>query len=211
MILRVLGKKYASNGAKQAEAILRDAVLHPSTAKHISFKLARHFIADEPAQKDVDLLAKAFMESGGELPHVYKAMLGLDSIWRAAPEKFKQPEDFIISAYRGLSAEASFNGRKAVRGLTKTYNTFGQVPFRVPSPKGWPDTAVDWAGPDAIKKRIEWAQSLASKTAGIEPSAFFDAALGDIKAPATRRAIARAESREQGMVLALMSPEFQRR
>lgn len=43
---RVLGTSYPEAGEGQGEAILRDLALHPATARHLSLKLARHFVAD---------------------------------------------------------------------------------------------------------------------------------------------------------------------
>ena len=44
----VLGRQYADQGYEQGVAVLNDLAQHPSTARHIATKLARHFIADEP-------------------------------------------------------------------------------------------------------------------------------------------------------------------
>jgi uncharacterized protein (DUF1800 family) len=45
---RILGRSYPDAGLEQGRAVLMDLTRHPSTAKHIATKLARHFIADEP-------------------------------------------------------------------------------------------------------------------------------------------------------------------
>jgi uncharacterized protein (DUF1800 family) len=48
-------------------------------------------------------------------------------------------------------------------------------------------------------------------TGSMSPTDFLDLALGPIAGDATRKAVSRAESAEQGFTIALMSPEFQRR
>ena len=45
---RLLGKIYEDNGLAQGEAALADIARHPSTAKFIATKFARHFVADDP-------------------------------------------------------------------------------------------------------------------------------------------------------------------
>jgi uncharacterized protein (DUF1800 family) len=45
---RLLGKTYENNGVAQGEAALADIARHPSTAKFIATKFARHFVADDP-------------------------------------------------------------------------------------------------------------------------------------------------------------------
>ncbi len=42
----------------------------------------------------------------------------------------------------------------------------GQIPFRAPSPAGWPDTADDWMAPEAMMTRIEWALAAGQKLDG---------------------------------------------
>jgi len=88
----------------------------------------------------------------------------------------------------------------------------GQKPFAPPSPKGWPEDAMYWAAPDALVKRMAWAQKFADRaTADRDPRGLASDALGERLQPATATMIARAESRAEGLALLLMSPEFQRR
>ena len=77
---------------------------------------------------------------------------------------------------------------------------------------GWPDTAEAWAGGDALWKRIEWAGIIGARLGSrVDPLRLADASYGPALGASTRRAIDRAESRQQGMALWLASPEFQRR
>jgi len=63
----ILGKRYAQSGVAQGEAVLRDLAAHPSTARFLATKLARHFVADEPPAGLVDKLAATYLEY--RLPH----------------------------------------------------------------------------------------------------------------------------------------------
>ncbi len=56
----VLGKRYRRGPASADRAVLRDLARHPSTARFIATKLARHFVADEPPAALVDRLARSF-------------------------------------------------------------------------------------------------------------------------------------------------------
>ena len=88
----------------------------------------------------------------------------------------------------------------------------GQTPFRPGSPEGWPDTAEQWGGADALYKRIEWANTVARAVGSrINPVELGDAVLGAAFDPETRKAVSRAESLSQGITLFLTSPDFQRR
>ena len=88
----------------------------------------------------------------------------------------------------------------------------GQTPYRPGSPAGWPDTADEWGGADALYKRIEWSNTVARVVGSrVNPVDLGDAVLGATFSADTRKAIARAESEVQGMTLLLASPDFQRR
>ena len=92
-----------------------------------------------------------------------------------------------------------------------TYDSLAQLPFTAPTPEGWPDKAEDWLGPDAILKRIEWANELSSRLPDMDARSFLQTALGPRLSKETLQSVSRAESGQQAFALALMSPEFQRR
>ena len=57
---RVMGKIYDASDVTQGEAVLADLARHPSTAKFIAAKFARHFVADDPPPALVARLADVF-------------------------------------------------------------------------------------------------------------------------------------------------------
>lgn len=203
----VLGKPYPAAARAQAAAILDDLARHPATAKHLATKLARHFVSDTPSAAAIAKLEAAFQKSGGDLAALARAVIDLDEAWAEQSQKFKTPEELLVSAARAVGPQAAFGGQQR-----QVYTSLAQQPFSAPSPAGWPDDTASWAGSDAIKKRLEWANAVSRRMArGETPSEFLDRALGDIASTKTRQAVARAESAEQGFTIALMSPEFQRR
>ena len=204
---RVLGKSYPGRGLAQGEAVLRDLAMHPSTASFLSTKLARHFINDDPDPALVDELAAVYLESGGELPAVYAALIDAAFESPEPQSKYKTPHDFVISTFRALG-HVPDNPRFVVGAL----DLMGQTPHRPGSPAGWPDTAAEWGGADALYKRIEWSNTVARVMGGrANPVALGDAVLGPGFSAESRKAISRAESEVQGMTLLLASPDFQRR
>jgi len=155
----------------------------------------------------IEQLETAFLEHQGDLVSVHKALINLPEIWGVDTRKFKSPSEFLISSLRMLGQRTIEPGP-----LRNAINLVGQPPFRAPSPAGWPDRASHWAAPDAIMKRLEWSQLLADRLGNRErPEDRLAGALGPALGAETLRAIRRAESPSQGLVLALMSPEFQRR
>ena len=75
---------------------------------------------------------------------------------------------------------------------------------------GFADVQSAWI--DGLAQRLDIANRIAELVQErIEPAAFVETALGPLASAETRQTIARAESRQQGLTLALMAPEFQRR
>jgi uncharacterized protein (DUF1800 family) len=203
----ILGTRYAQSGVAQPRAVLADLARHPATAQHLASKLARHFIADEPPPDAVARIAKAYRDSDGDLPTVYRALLDTPAAWNGTATKFKTPHELVVSTFRMLDFVPSEPGQ-----IAAPFELLGQRPYTPGSPAGWPDQATRWDGPDALLKRIEWSGSIAARVAGREqPLHLGERSLGPALTERTRVAIARAASAEQGITLLLASPEFQRR
>ena len=204
---QILGKRYGQDGVDQGEAVLRDLAMHPATARFIASKLARHFIADEPPESVVDRLSNMYLESGGELSAVYEALVDSPEAWAGPFAKYKTPHELVVSTFRAFD-HVPDDGRKVVGGL----DILGQPPWRPGSPAGWPDTAEQWGGADALYKRIEWTDTVAKRVGRrANPVELGDEILGSAFSARTRKAVSRAESTQQGMTLLLASPDFQRR
>lgn len=203
----IMSKRYAEGGEDQARAVLADLARRPATARRVAMHLCRHFIADAPPPAAVDALAKVFLETDGHLPSLHKALIERPEAFDPTLRKYKTPNEFIVSALR-------LCGVRSVErpALLAAYGLLGQRPFSAPSPEGWPDTADEWSAPDALMKRLEWSQALADRVAPrTAPADIAVDALGSVFSNRTREAVTRAASTAQGLVLVLMSPEFQRR
>ncbi|MGE0667395.1 MAG: DUF1800 family protein [Sphingomonadales bacterium] len=204
----IMGAAYGDDGAEQARKALRDFARHPSTARHVARKLARHFVADEPPEGAVDALARTFRDTGGDLRRLTEAAVSLDAAWGEAPVKVKTPNEYVVSTLRGLDA-----GGVDRQMIFNAMVLLGQRTFSAPSPAGWPDRAADWAGPDAVYRRIEWAAQVGRRLgdrAG-DPAGLARSMLGARASPRLLGALAGAESPAQAVALLLSSPDFQRR
>lgn len=203
----ILGKRYSEDGLAQPRAVLKDLADHPATAKHVATKLARHFIADSPPESAVSRLTKVFLDTDGDLPSLHRALVESPEAWERTTAKFKTPHDFVVSTFRMLDFVPSLPEQ-----ILSPFQLLGQRPYTPGSPAGWPDTASQWDGPDALLKRIEWASAVGKRMGSkVQPVDVGTSSLGDALAERTRVAISRAESGAQGLALLLASPEFQRR
>ena len=203
----IMGVRYDQRGKDQTNAILTDLAAKPQTAHFISGKIARHFVADDPPPALVARLEEAWRTSNGDLAYVADTLISAPEAWDPRPAKFKTPYEFIVSCYRAAGGQP-----QGFQQFGPILTALGQKPYSAPSPKGWPEDAQSWAAPDAIVKRMQFAQAFSTGAIGDrDPKMLAADALGERLTPDTAKAIARAESRQEGFALLLMSPEFQRR
>ncbi len=203
----LLGRRFTGDGPDKARDALDFLAAQPQTRRFVSTKLARHFFEDDPKEADIAHIEAAWAASDGDLKTIARAVVTAPSAFDPEAKKFKTPEEFLISVLRGMDADAP-----PARGIGGSYAAIGQLPFTAPSPEGWPDREEDWAGPDALLKRVEYVNTLAERVgpAG-RPRERGPQILGQRLSARTAEAIARAESTEQGLVLLFMSPDFLRR
>jgi uncharacterized protein (DUF1800 family) len=204
---KLLGKSYRDAGLGQGVEILEDLALRPETARHVSTKLARHFVADNPPPALVERLARTWLDSGGALSRVYEVLVDSPEGWAEPLSKFKTPADYIHSSHRALDLPL-----REKRRAVQTFEALGQRSLMPGSPAGWPDTSADWDGSSAVLKRIAWADAMAQRTGDLRSAReLAPRILGATLSDETAKAVARAESAAQAMTLLLASPEFMRR
>jgi len=202
-----MGKIYEAGGVAQGEAILADIARHPSTAKFIASKFARHFVADDPPPALVARLQDTFTKSDGDLRALALTLVDSSEAWDAPLTKVRSPYEFLVASGRLLARIPEDPGRY-LGGL----NVLGQPLWSPAGPNGFPDTNAAWAAPEGMKLRLDISAQIASRLAeGVDPVGLLEVAAADTASEETRRTVERAESRQQALALLLMSPEFQRR
>lgn len=206
---KLLGKNYPQTNMAQGIAALKDLATHPSTARFIATKLARHFIDDNPPDICIRRLENAFLKTGGDLKAVMETLIYMEESWALPAQKVKKPYDLMVSSFRLAEADPELI---PPRKIFQSLGLFEHVPFGAPSPAGWPDTEKDWLSPNAVMNRVEWcyafAQALQPKD---QPLRVAQTVLADTANPETLMWIERAPSATEGFALLLASPEWQRR
>ncbi|MBU7579959.1 MAG: DUF1800 domain-containing protein [Porphyrobacter sp.] len=203
---QVLGRSYPEGGARQALTILDDLARHPATARHIATKFARHFAGDTPPASLVARLEADFLKSGGDLASLTRVLIASPEVWTPGPVKFRTPFEWLVACLR-LAGVQNLGPQRILGALTE----LGHVPWRAPSPAGYDDIAASWAGPDALVRRVEMAERIATNVAADNVLARAEAAFPDALSDATRTQLMRAESGRQALALLLVSPEMLRR
>ena len=204
----LMGKTYKEDGLQEGLLALTDLAARPQTARHIATKLARHFVADDPPPAAIDVLAKTFQKTDGDLHAVSLALVDLPQIWSDPLTKIKTPNDLVLSACRTFGITDAKAGEGVLMGLRQ----MGQVPFAAPSPAGWPDTADGWISPEAMMTRIEWAMAAGQKLDGhADAREVAKGSIQPVAADSTMFHVNNAPSPAEALALLIASPEFQRR
>lgn len=129
---------------REAEAVLLSLANAPSTARHISIKLIRRFVCDDPeheARELIERAARTFLETRGDIQQVVRLILldGLSSLPETRLPKFKRPFEYVVSALRLLGADT--DGGAPIQDYLRA---MGQPLYAWPTPDGPADDASAW-------------------------------------------------------------------
>ena len=199
-------------GEQDLDRVLEIVSLHPATAQHLSEKLCRRFIADEPPASAVRAVAAAFLAHDGEMRPVLRALFGLPEFAQSRRTKLKRPFEFIASALRATGADTD-----AGPGLLSYLQRMGNAPFQYPTPEGYSDKGAHWMG--TLLWRWKFAVALSGNAiAGTRTRVRREDFGGDagLMAHLLGRRPPRSEAESfhgsgDGLALLLASPGFQRR
>jgi len=213
----VLGRRIPAGGGMEDGLTVLDLLArHPSTARFISLKLARRFVADQPPSSLVNKAAEAFRQSDGDIPTVLRAIFEAPEFF--APDTFqakvKMPLEYVASALRATGTEVQMSHQ-----LLRYLGRMGEPLFLAQPPTGYPDIGSSWTSPDMLLTRMNFASDLVANR--IPGSRFSSEAAGDRESfarlvapdalsPATRSALSQTEG-SQSIALLMAAPEFQRR
>lgn len=202
----LLGRTYSEDGIGQGRAALLDIGRRPETARFIATKLARAFVSDTPPKPLVERLARTFHETAGDLRALSMALVDAPEAWIRTPGKMRTPYDLIVATNRLLGHLPEEPGQ-----VMGPLQAMGMGLWAPPGPNGFSDQDATWASPEGMKLRLDYCALVASRLKDPpNPSDLLAAMCGGAPSAETRMAVSRAESRQQGLALLLMSPEMQR-
>ncbi len=129
---------------------------HPGTARFISRKLARRFIADEPPDSVLQAAASVFMEyrdAPDQLKRVVETILLSPEFKQAWGQKIKRPTEAAISMMRALNVDFT----QLPGGIPWMCSMMGQPMFEKRSPDGYADVKEAWANSMSLLYRWNFA------------------------------------------------------
>ncbi|MDJ0619407.1 MAG: DUF1800 domain-containing protein [Calothrix sp. MO_192.B10] len=154
-----LNRKILGTGIQEGEKALDMLAKNPATARHISYKLAQYFVADDPPKRLTKKLTKDFLDTNGNIRAVLKTLFNSREFWQKKyfHTKFKTPYQYVVSSIR--ATDTSVNNWQSI---SRTLRRQGMPVYGCFTPDGYKNTQEAWLNPEAINKRLSFATALAA-------------------------------------------------
>ncbi len=150
---RVLGVEFAPNQPALADGqrVLDLCALHPATALHLSRKLCRRFLSDQPDETFVQKVAEVWTQhqkSPDQIRRVLQFILSSEQFRASLNQKSRRPLELLAALARALQLDFRPNQR-----LVDMLNNCAHTLFGYPAPTGHPDSAEFWHSPNLLLTR----------------------------------------------------------
>lgn len=218
-----LGHPIKGRGQAEIEEALDLLCQHPATARFIARKIAIYFVADEPPDALVKLMAEAFTRTNGDVRAVMSAMIRSPQFEAALGKqaKFKDPVRYVLSSVRLAYDDKVVLNTAPIQNWL---NRLGEGLFNRATPDGYALQSSAWNGPGQMMVRFEIARQLGSGSAGLfkpegpetvdrpafpqlQNQLYFNVLRHTLK-PQTLKALDEAVSPQDWNTLFLSSPDF---
>ncbi|MFM8445024.1 MAG: DUF1800 domain-containing protein [Methylococcus sp.] len=150
----LLGMKYPPAGESEVMRALTQLAEHPATARHVGFKLAQRFVADQPPASLVEKLGKRYLETDGDIRQILMRLFEspefLDARYQG--KKFKTPFHYLASYHRLLGLPPD-----NLDAAVGTLRQWGMPLYGCATPNGYSCEESDWLSPAALMQRIQFA------------------------------------------------------
>ncbi len=148
-------------GIEEGMEILHMLANHPSTARFISTKLVRRFVADDPPEELVEAAAMTFLEAEGDIREVLRTIFTSPEFFSRQyyQAKIKKPIEFVASSLRAVNAEFV---AKPANNLNQAMGRMGEALYRHETPDGFADVGPAWISTNSLMQRINFGIQLAT-------------------------------------------------
>jgi uncharacterized protein (DUF1800 family) len=215
----LLGQTVKGRGYDEVRQAVNIIVRQPACAQFISRQLAEYFVADNPPPALVARMAQTFRHSDGDIAAVLRTLFESRELL-AAGHQFMDPTRFVISSVR-----LAYDGKPIANALPLVYwlDQLGEPLYGRITPDGWPLDGASWASSGQLAKRFDIAAAIGngntqlftpmgsqSRMAGfpmLSTRLYYDA-IEPRLSPATRKALAEANSQQEWNTFLLSSPDL---
>lgn len=152
----ILGKKLTAPDAdhrfERVEAFLDLLAGHPNTARFVSRKLIRHYVAQPEPDQLVDALTKTYLESGGDGATLLRAIAESKEL-RETPTRLASPLDYGVRVLRIVES-------RDVDALQELLNRSGRGLFDCETPNGYPENNGAFADSNSLLQKWNFARRI---------------------------------------------------
>jgi uncharacterized protein (DUF1800 family) len=145
-------------GLSEGEELIGVLARHPSTARHIAYRLCQRFIADEPPADLVARVAKRFLATDGDLKETLRTILEAPEFFdpRFYRAKVKSPFEYVVSAVRVLG------GGTDGGAIARFIGDSGEPLYLCAPPTGYFDVATALVSSGSLLARLNFAVALSA-------------------------------------------------
>lgn len=203
----VLGEPLPSRGLAEIEALLDRLARHPSTARHVTRRLALYLLGRPASVALQQHLAQRFLATDGQIAEVLRALFAHPEFEASLGQGFKDPMHWVVSALREQRPGAAWLQAELPLAWL---NRLGQGPYQRGTPDGYPLERSAWAAPGQLALRFELARTMAQRWSAVWPSTDERPTIAATAAlsASTRAILADASNPTERLALWWSSPEF---
>ena len=155
----VLGNSIAAGGGiSDGDKVLDILATHPSTARYVAEKLCTRFIGEHSQTTAIDQVAATYTATNGDIKAMLLTLFGSTEFMASYDRKIRRPVEYILGAIRVI--EPTLTGDYLSK-ISSRLTSLGQIPFKWPTPDGYPDEMADWVNTGASLTRWNWVFGLA--------------------------------------------------
>jgi uncharacterized protein (DUF1800 family) len=138
---------------------------HPTTARHVAWRMWSFFAWENPSDSDLQPLVDAYNKHDHSISAMVKAMLTSSafSSARAYRARVKSPTEFVVGAIRNLGLTTDG------KNLPALLDAMGQLPLDPPNVSGWDGDKVSsaWLSTGSWMARVNFINALVAFASGI--------------------------------------------
>ena len=155
---RFLGESGPFDGDDIIEIVLRQ----PATGRFVAAHLYRSFVSDEPDQRAVDVLARAYFDSGYEVRQVLRVLFNSDFFKEARFKRVRWPVELVVGTLL-LTGEHRDPHEFGLAKLPEASAVMGQELVNPPTVEGW-HTGREWIDSGYLIERVNFASERLGNT-----------------------------------------------
>lgn len=155
---RILGVEFAPHQGPMAdgEQVMDLLARHPGTARHVSRKMIRRLLTDDPDTGMIDRIAQVFLDQADapdQIAQIVTAIVTDPLFASTPPAKFRRPFEFLAGLYRATgvdiaSPDMAWHWQLAEAGWKQ--HSYGP-------PTGHPDRASRWSSASTMARMVDYA------------------------------------------------------